>query len=68
MLEFYMYVRETRNIIPTQKDTMNRYESTRSYLTASSKPLTTNKKNHATKTKLSIRTHPTSNEFSLKTS
>ena len=30
--------------IPTQKDTMNRSESTRSYLTASSKPLTTNKK------------------------
>ena len=55
-------------IDPTQKDAMNRSESTRSYLTASSKPLTTNKKNHASKTKLSIRTHPTSNGFSVKTS
>lgn len=30
--------------IPTKKDTRNRSESTHSYLTASSKPLTTNKK------------------------
>ena len=44
-----------------KKDTRNRSESTRSCLTASSKPLTTNKTNHAYKTKLSIRTHPTSN-------
>ena len=51
-----------------QKDTRNTSESTRSYLTASSKSLTTNKKNHASETKLSIRTHPTSNGFSVKTS